>query len=114
MVIMLDHDLGEKAMIAWENSIETNTIDYDNINEMTGYDCAKYLVEVSMDTKTPLPVIFVHSFNNVGSQNIVALINNYLHFCGLPETCKRVQIPFVLSKPYPGTNTNINNEENDK
>ena len=100
-VISLDHDLGEEAMIEYSNSLKTGQIDYDRMNEKTGYDVAKFLVAYSMDNNIPLPQICVHSFNPVGSANIISYINNYLKSCGLPETCVNVVIPHKLDKPYP-------------
>lgn len=79
-VISLDHDLG---VIPGEK-------------EKTGYDCAKWLVNLSMDKKINLPYIYVHSDNNVGSYNIITYVNNYLRFCKLPETCSIGYIPFKI------------------
>ena len=98
-LISLDHDLGQSAMTEWFRAThheKDNVIKYENISEKTGMDCAKFLVELSMDTNTPLPPIVVHSANNVGSENIMELINNYLNFCGLPMTCRRVSIEHTI------------------
>ncbi len=100
-IISLDHDLGEGAMVELINS-ENGEINYDNIPEKTGYHVAHFLVNHSMDSGIPLPQIFVHSFNPVGSDNIKSLINNYLKNCGLTPTCCQINIPFILIKPYPG------------
>lgn len=54
--ISLDHDLGE---------------------ELTGYDCVKYVVNDCMERNAPLPLINVHSSNPVGRTNIIMYINNY-------------------------------------
>jgi hypothetical protein len=86
--------------IGLEN-IETISLDHDLglsefEDEKTGYDCAKYLVEISINTKIKLPQIFVHSSNPVGSLNIIKYVNNYLHFCKLPETCDIINIKFKL------------------
>ncbi len=70
-VISLDHDLG--IFVGEE--------------EKTGYDCAKWLVNLSMDKNIHLPQIYVHSANTVGLLNIINYVNNYLHFCEQPETC---------------------------
>jgi len=95
-VISLDHDLGDSAMKEYFNNVVTNyTIDYNNIHEKTGYDCAKFLVNESMDTNVLLPQIYTHSANPVGSANIMGFINNYLKNCGQPQTCIRVRIEFT-------------------
>jgi hypothetical protein len=55
-------------------------------------DCARWLVAESMDTKIPLPVIYVHSANPIGSANMMGYINNYFRNCKLPEVCVKVNI----------------------
>jgi hypothetical protein len=98
-VISLDHDLGKTAIEEYYRNVQTrNIIDYDNIEEKTGYDCAKWLVELSAETNTPLPLVYTHSANSVGYVNIMTYINNYLKHCGLPETCERVRIPHSIQE----------------
>jgi hypothetical protein len=98
-VISLDHDLGKTAIEEYYRNVQTrNIIDYDNIEEKTGYDCAKWLVELSAETNTPLPLVYTHSANSVGYVNIMTYINNYLRHCGLPETCERVRIPHSIQE----------------
>jgi hypothetical protein len=92
-VISLDHDLGEEAMNEfYNNALPNYKLNYDNINEKTGYDCAKWLVAESMTKKIPLPQIYVHSANPIGSANIMGYINNYLMSCKLPQTCIRIRV----------------------
>ena len=92
-VISLDHDLGDTAMDEYFNNVRDNyKIDYTNITEKTGLDCAKWLVNESMTSKIPLPQIYTHSANPIGSANIMGYINNYLMNCRLPQTCVRVKI----------------------
>jgi len=48
-VISLDHDLGDTAMDEYFNNVHPNyTLNYNNIKEKTGLDCAKWLVSESM------------------------------------------------------------------
>ena len=97
--ISLDHDLGVSAMEECNNNVFPNGIlNYDNINEKTGYDCAKWIVDLSIDTKIPLPLINVHSANPVGSKNIMLLINNYNSFSGIPVQCSRYIIPYKIDE----------------
>jgi hypothetical protein len=92
-VISLDHDLGDTAMNEYYNNVHPNyTLDYNNIKEKTGLDCAKWLVAESMNKNIPLPQIYTHSANPIGSANIMGYINNYLMNCRLPQTCIRVKI----------------------
>lgn len=92
--ISLDHDLGETAIREYFKNVTNNYIlDYSNIHEKTGYDCAKWLVEKSIETEVNLPTILTHSANPIGSANIMGYINNYLKNKRLPQNCVRVQIP---------------------
>lgn len=95
-VISLDHDLGDSAMKEWHRNVYHNyTLDYNNITEKTGMDCAKWLVEQWMDGK-PVVTVYTHSANAIGSANIMGYINNYLHVNRLPQNCIRVQIEHTV------------------
>jgi hypothetical protein len=105
----LDHDLGDTAMAEYFNNVSKNyKLDYNNINEKTGYDAAKFLVDVFYDnnvdrfqmnrkdkkeSEIKFPVVYVHSANPIGSANIMGYINNFYMNEGQPQTCVRVQIP---------------------
>jgi hypothetical protein len=96
-VISLDHDLGDTAQHEYYNNVSPNyQLDYNNILEKTGLDCAKWLVAESMNSKIPLPQIYTHSANPIGSANIMGYINNYLKNCRLPQTCIRVKIEHII------------------
>jgi len=96
-VISLDHDLGDSAMNEYYNNVHPNyTLDYGNITEKTGLDCARWLVAESMTKAIPLPQIYTHSANPIGSANIMGYINNYLMNCRLPQTCVRVKIEHTI------------------
>jgi hypothetical protein len=110
--ISLDHDLGDTAMNEYYNNVSPNyTLDYNNIHEKTGYDCAKWLVNHFYDTNPDwillgrtqkktlglnFPRIGVHSANPIGSANIMGYINNFLMNEGQPQTCERVIIPHTI------------------
>lgn len=55
-LVCFDHDLGE---------------------EKTGFDCAKFLVEVCMKHNLPLPAYTCHSSNPAGRENILSYLNSY-------------------------------------
>ena len=94
--ISLDHDLGDSAMKEWHTNVAKNyTLNYDNITEKTGMDCAKWLVNQWMDGQ-PVVEVYTHSANAIGSANIMGYINNYRHINQLPQTCVRVQIPHTV------------------
>lgn len=105
--ISLDHDLGVTAMREYFKNVSPNyKLDYTNIEEKTGYDCAKWLVDyyyekyhndemLSKDKKSlgiPFPKVYTHSANPIGSANIMGYVNNFLMNEHQPQTCIRVQI----------------------
>lgn len=97
-LVSLDHDLGDSAMKEWKTNVYHNyKLDYDNITEKTGYDCAKWLVEQWMEGK-PVIKVYTHSANAIGSANIMGYINNYKHVNHLPQDCVRVQIPHTIKE----------------
>jgi hypothetical protein len=96
VLISLDHDLGDTAMSEWRRNVYHNyTLDYNNITEKTGMDCAKWLVEQWMDGE-PIVDIVIHSANAIGSANMMGYINNYRHVNRLPQNCVRVQIEHTV------------------
>jgi hypothetical protein len=100
-VISLDHDLGEGAMIEYYTNVKNNyMLDYKNIEEKTGMDCCRFLVVESMNEKIPLPQIYIHSANPIGSANMMGYINNYLKNCGLPQTCISVKIEHTIHESH--------------
>jgi len=112
-IISLDHDLGDSAMAEYfRNSKPNGFINYDNITEKTGFDCAKWLVNHFLDAFPTIshptmddlfipdpnadvyfPQIYTHSANTVGSVNITSFINNFLKSQNKTPTCLRVRIP---------------------
>ena len=99
-VISLDHDLGEGAMIEYYTNVKNNyMLDYNNIQERTGMDCCRFLVAESMNQNIPLPQIYVHSANPIGSANMMGYINNYFMNTSLPQTCIRVKIEHTIDEP---------------
>ena len=92
-VISLDHDLGDSAMQEYFNNVyPNNKLDYNNIKEKTGFDCAKWLVNYAIEKNVKLPQIYSHSANPIGALNIITYINNYLKSQNLKETTDRIRI----------------------
>ena len=85
--ISLDHDLGDTAMNEY----------YNNITEKTGLDCSKFLVAESMTKGIPLPAIYIHSANPIGSANMMGYINNYFMNCRMPQTCIRIKVEHTIN-----------------
>lgn len=98
-VISLDHDLGEGAMVEYYTNVKPNyELDYNRIPEKTGMDCARYLVAEAMNKQIPLPTIYVHSANPIGSANIMGYVNNYFRNNKLPEVCVKVNIAHTYTQ----------------
>lgn len=96
--ISLDHDLGNSAMAEYFNNVAPNyRLDYDNITEKTGLDCAKWLINLCLETEQDMPVVYTHSANPIGSANIMGLINNYYMNCRKKQVCVRVKIPHTVN-----------------
>jgi hypothetical protein len=108
--ISLDHDLGDTAMKEYFNNVSPNyTLDYNNIKEKTGLDCAKWLVHHYFDkydkkesrnekkqNGITFPTVYVHSANPIGSANIMGYINNFFKNERRPQTCVRVKIEHTM------------------
>lgn len=91
--ISFDHDLGEEAMKEYYRNVKPNSIlDYNNISEKTGMDCARWLVDESYRKGIKLPITYVHSANPVGAENIINYINNYYKSQGVSEKCVAVKV----------------------
>jgi hypothetical protein len=100
-VISLDHDLGDSAMIEYYTNVKNNyTIDYSNITEKTGLDAAKFLVAESMNRGIPLPQIYVHSANPVGTHNILGYVNNYFKNCRTHQIAQYVKIEHTIDEQF--------------
>jgi hypothetical protein len=98
-VISLDHDLGEGAMQEYYTNVKPNyELDYKRIEEKTGMDCARFLVAESITRGIPLPQIYVHSANPIGTHNILGYVNNYLRNQRLPETCIKAKIEHTYTE----------------
>ena len=89
--ICFDHDLSdfqafynsypEKLEQALKDAEEVGKLDkwkQTLIDEKTGMDCVKWLVEYCMDNNKPLPLYNIQSQNPVGKQNIDSYLKNYL------------------------------------
>lgn len=70
--ISFDHDLADEHYDpnVYENG---NEIDYETYTEKTGYECAKWLKDFYKSNNKRLPIMFVHSMNGVGTNNIINL-----------------------------------------
>lgn len=67
-MVSFDHDIADFRQIGR----------YKETIELTGYNCAKWLIDYCMDHNLELPkTILIHSKNNVGVKNIESLFKTY-------------------------------------
>jgi hypothetical protein len=72
-----DHDIDQSSYKEFYRAHGSDkTINYNNIKELTGVDCAKYLAQYCLDKHVPLPVYYVHSMNYMGAGNIVSVMES--------------------------------------
>jgi hypothetical protein len=110
-IISLDHDLGDTAKQEYYNNVSPNyTLDYNNIVEKTGLECAKWLIDLYFDkyenanqtrddkkkNGIVFPAVYTHSANPIGSANIMGYINNFFRNQAQPQSCIRVTIPHTV------------------
>ena len=60
------------------NRVKIMTFDHDLGEEKTGYDVAKYIVEMGIENSDFWPqLIYIHTSNPVGRNNIYQLLDRY-------------------------------------
>lgn len=82
-VMAFDHDLGGNSYQLYHKhkGYKTETINYSEYDEPTGYHCAKWLVEYCQDNKILLTTeVHAHSMNPQGRDNIVSILKNFKKF----------------------------------
>jgi len=72
--VAYDHDLSDAH---YGHGLKGDNIPYDQYNEKTGYDCAKFLVNECNKLGVKHPPYVVHSMNPVGKQNIISYVESY-------------------------------------
>ena len=75
--VSFDHDLGPTAYQEYSRAINSNgVINYDNIEERSGMECAKFLAELCVARNVPIPQYYVHTLNPIGRQNIISILES--------------------------------------
>lgn len=72
--ICFDHDLSDIQAL---KSGFAEFMEEIEVNEKTGYDCAKWLVDYCLDNNLKLPLFNSQSANPAGRKNIESLLNNF-------------------------------------
>lgn len=77
--ICFDHDLGmDVALNARAKGMSKRESRKLKQKEMTGMDCAKWLVDYCIDNKLTLPLYNIQSANPVGKENIDGLLKGFI------------------------------------
>lgn len=75
--ISYDHDLADEHYTTeeyWDDFNRSKEYqEKQNYKEKTGLDCAKFMKQFYKNMRLKHPVMFVHSMNPVGTQNIIDL-----------------------------------------
>lgn len=80
--ICFDHDLADEHYDIYSNTdLTLEEYYHTNDREMTGYDCAKWLVEYCLDNSKKIPPYAIQSANPVGKENIDKLLKSFIAFC---------------------------------
>lgn len=94
-VISFDHDLADEHMEDFHargGFESTQQIKYGKFKEKTGFDCAKWLVQMCDESEFELPKCYVHSANPIGAENIISFLNCYLRVKNKPESVERIRL----------------------
>jgi len=94
-LVSFDHDLAEEHMKDYflHQYNGEKFIDYDSFKIETGRECVEYLINYCIRKNKPLKEVTVHSANELGSENIQAIVKQFQRYCGQEENCIRTFYP---------------------
>ena len=97
-LISFDHDLGPEHIKNYHEN-KGNPIPYDQIEEMTGLHCAKFLTALMEKNNLKPNYLSVHSHNPVGAENIERWLNHWLkHHHNLDKPCFKMKYKFEYTE----------------
>ena len=99
--ISFDHDLADEHITDYYSQVAQQGFqhpNYDSYEEMTGLNCADWLVSYAQENNIKIGRCAVHSHNPVGAANIQSLINGYKRHMGWEEDCYIGRVPFTVEK----------------
>lgn len=100
--VSFDHDLAPEHMNDYFNQVAYHGYQhpkYDEYQEKTGLDCARFLVDYCQNHQVELKRCAVHSHNPVGAANIQSFLNGFKKHMGWDQDCYLGKIPFTTDKP---------------
>ena len=76
-IISFDHDLGDTAYQEFHRANNSDkTVNYENIDEKTGFHAAQWLANYCVDNKIPIPQYYTHTLNPMGAMNIRSILES--------------------------------------
>jgi hypothetical protein len=100
-LISFDHDLAEEHMEDYFQQVANQGYQnprYNSYKEMTGLNCADWLISYCQENNAVLNSVCVHSHNPVGAVNIQSLINGFKRHMGWEQDCYLGRHPFIIEK----------------
>lgn len=76
-LVSFDHDLADEHYLVDFTKETLEEYHRWSDREMTGQDCAEWLINYCSLYEQLFPKYYVHSMNPVGTQNIISLIENF-------------------------------------
>lgn len=77
------HVHNHKEFVEWinENGLpDTIYFDHDLGEKLTGYDCAKWLINYCLEKNINIPSYHIQSMNPVGKNNIIGVLESYRRY----------------------------------
>jgi hypothetical protein len=74
-IVSFDYDLASEHYTKLVQSGSSKRSARKSLTELTGYDCALYLVEECRKQNKPLPRCLIHSMNPVGKKRILDVLH---------------------------------------
>lgn len=71
---------GLPDLISFDHDLSLESAAGQIIDEKTGYDCAKWLINYCYNKDLDLPAYIIHSMNPVGKQNIINILESYKNY----------------------------------
>jgi len=74
-MVSFDHDLSDMAYKEFHRANNSDKIiNYSNIPEKTGMDCARWLANYCIDKRLLIPIYYIHTLNGPGAANIFSVL----------------------------------------
>jgi len=72
-----DHDLAEEHYQEYLRTLKSNDFRYEAMQEKTGRDALKWLLEHCAEKNLPRPQVWFHTMNGEGKRNMESLVKSF-------------------------------------